>query len=64
MRDPSAYFLAQSFPMQDKDILYVSNADAVELTKVFNIVASATSTVSGTATDVVLTSNPSRAFRK
>jgi polysaccharide export outer membrane protein len=53
MRDPSTFFLAQQFPMKDKDILYVSNADSVELLKVLNIISSATSGVSGPAADAV-----------
>ncbi|MCE7030859.1 polysaccharide biosynthesis/export family protein [Jiella avicenniae] len=50
MRDPSAYFLAQRFPMQDKDILYVSNADSVELVKFLSVINSATS---GTVAPIV-----------
>jgi polysaccharide export outer membrane protein len=53
MRDPSAYFLAQQFPMQDKDIIYVSNADSVELIKFLDIINSATSGVAGPAADYV-----------
>jgi polysaccharide biosynthesis/export protein len=53
MRDPSAYFLAQQFPMQDKDILYVSNSDSVELVKFLDIINSATSGVAGPAADYV-----------
>jgi polysaccharide export outer membrane protein len=33
LRDPAGYFLASSFEMRNKDILYVSNAYAVETTK-------------------------------
>jgi polysaccharide export outer membrane protein len=33
LRDPAGYFLASSFEMRNKDILYVSNAFAVESTK-------------------------------
>src|SRR5262245_7113580 len=32
-RDPSSFFLAQSFPMRHRDIIYVANAESVELTK-------------------------------
>jgi len=52
MRDPATFFAAQKFAMQDKDVLYVSNANSVELLKFLNIVSSVTSTVSGTASDV------------
>jgi polysaccharide export outer membrane protein len=33
LRDPGMFFAVQKFKMKDKDIIYVSNADAVELTK-------------------------------
>lgn len=33
LRDPQGYFLATKFPMYDKDILFVSNAQSVEITK-------------------------------
>jgi polysaccharide export outer membrane protein len=33
LRDPAGYFLASSFEMRNKDILYVSNSYAVETTK-------------------------------
>ena len=35
-RDPSGYFLAQAFEMRNKDVIYVSNAIAVETTKFLN----------------------------
>lgn len=54
LRDPAAFFAVQKFPMQDKDILYVSNSDSVELIKFLNLVNSATSAVAGSATDVVV----------
>jgi polysaccharide export outer membrane protein len=33
LRDPSGYFLAQKFEMRNKDVIYTSNAAAVETTK-------------------------------
>jgi polysaccharide biosynthesis/export protein len=33
LRDPSGYFLASTFEMRDKDVIYTSNATAVESTK-------------------------------
>jgi polysaccharide export outer membrane protein len=33
LRDPSGYFLAQKFPMRNKDVIYSANATAVEATK-------------------------------
>jgi polysaccharide biosynthesis/export protein len=46
LRDPSGFFAVQKFPMQNKDVLYVSTSDAVELTKFLTILNSATSSVS------------------
>jgi polysaccharide export outer membrane protein len=51
LRDPSAFFAAQKFAMQDKDIIYISNSDSVELVKFLNVLNSATSTASGAVTD-------------
>ncbi len=51
LRDPSSLFLAQQFPMQDKDIIYVSNSDSVEVVKFLSIVNAATNGVSGPFVD-------------
>lgn len=40
--DPRSYFVMQSFPIQNKDVLYVSNAPASELQKFLNIIFSVT----------------------
>ncbi len=40
LRDPSAFFAAQTFPMHDHDLLYVSDAPAADLQKVLNVVGS------------------------
>lgn len=40
LRDPASFFVMQSFPMQNKDVLYVSNAPAAELQKFLNLVFS------------------------
>jgi polysaccharide export outer membrane protein len=61
--DPSSFFFAQSFPMRHKDIVYVANADSVELTKFLTFLRSITSTVSGVAQDVVITKDPVRAVQ-
>ncbi len=39
LKDPATFFVAQSFPIEDKDVLYVSNAPAMELQKFVNIIA-------------------------
>jgi polysaccharide export outer membrane protein len=45
MRDPSAYFLATTFQMRNKDVLYVSNATTVEVAKVLDFLRLVTATV-------------------
>jgi polysaccharide export outer membrane protein len=40
LKDPATFFVAQSFPVQNKDVLYVSNAPAAELQKFLNILVS------------------------
>ncbi len=37
MHDPASLFLAQSFPVFNKDVLYVSNAPITELQKAFDV---------------------------
>jgi polysaccharide export outer membrane protein len=36
----SAFLTAQTFPMKNKDVVYVSNASSVELQKFLNILVS------------------------
>ena len=38
MRDPNSFFVARKFSMADKDILFVSNAQAAELQKLFSVI--------------------------
>jgi len=40
LKDPRTFFVAQSFPVNHKDVLYVSNASAAELQKFLNLVFS------------------------
>jgi polysaccharide biosynthesis/export protein len=40
LRDPNSFFLMQSFPISNRDVLYVSNAPAAELQKFLNLVFS------------------------
>ncbi len=49
-RDPQGYFLAQSFEMRNKDVIYTSNAQAVEITKVLTFLR----TVMATANDPII----------
>lgn len=45
MSNAKAYFLAQRFPIEDKDILYVANADMNELQKFFTLLNTLTGPV-------------------
>lgn len=45
LRDPQGYFLATKFPVLDKDILFVSNAQTVELTKFLQVLQLAGNTI-------------------
>jgi polysaccharide biosynthesis/export protein len=40
LKDPASFFVAQNFPMRNKDVLYVANARANELQKFLNLVGS------------------------
>ena len=39
MKDPGTFFVAQSFPIHNKDVIYVANASGSELQKFLNIVS-------------------------
>ncbi len=45
MSDANAYFLAQRFPVEDKDIIYVANAKLNELQKFFTLLNTLTGPV-------------------
>ncbi len=40
LRDPAVLFAAETFPMRDHDLLYVSDAPSADLQKVFNLIGS------------------------
>jgi polysaccharide export outer membrane protein len=48
-RDPAGYFLATRFQMQNKDVLYISNATTVQATKAMNFFT----TIVNTANDPI-----------
>ena len=54
-RDPSSYFFAQQFPMRNKDVIYASNAEAVEVVKFIDYANAITGGISNTAVDAALT---------
>lgn len=51
-KDPAGFFAARRFPMRDKDIIYIGNAETVEVQKVLGVINSVTSTVRGASNNV------------
>ncbi len=51
-KDPAGFFAARRFPMQDKDIIYIGNAETVEVQKVLGVINSVTSTARGVSNNV------------
>jgi polysaccharide biosynthesis/export protein len=49
-RDPAGYFMAQTFEMRNKDVIYASNAASVETTKFLNFLR----TIMATANDPII----------
>lgn len=45
LKDPASFFVAQSFPILNKDMLYVANSPATELQKFLNILATPVITI-------------------
>lgn len=52
LKDPSTLFVAQSFPIRDKDVVYVSNAPLADIQKFVSVITSAV-VPSATAATVV-----------
>ena len=52
LRDPSGFFAANKFPMRDGDVLYIDNADQVEVTKFLTLLT----TITGATSSAVSTS--------
>jgi polysaccharide biosynthesis/export protein len=42
LRDAKAYFAAERFPVEDKDVIYIANADLDELQKFFGLIGTLT----------------------
>jgi polysaccharide export outer membrane protein len=62
-RDPSGYFLATKFQMRNKDVLYISNARAVEVAKAlqyFRLVVATANDPIVAATNAVILRHPTR----
>lgn len=47
MTDPATFFIAQGFPIKNKDVLYVSNAAGVDLQKFVGVITQTTFSVIG-----------------
>jgi polysaccharide export outer membrane protein len=50
LTDPRSFFLAQSFPMENRDVLYVANAPTAQLQKFLNLVVSTIYPIQGAVT--------------
>ena len=63
-RDPSGFFAAQKFPMQNQDVIYVSNAEQIELYKFLDLITTVSGTPGAVANDLSAVNNASRAMRR
>jgi polysaccharide export outer membrane protein len=59
LRNPAGYFVASKFEMRNKDVIYVSNATAVESSKFLNFVR----LIVGTANDPIVAANGAYALK-
>jgi polysaccharide export outer membrane protein len=59
LRDPSGYFLASNLEIRNKDVIFVSNASSVEVSKFLTYVR----LIIGTATDPINTANAAYALK-
>jgi polysaccharide export outer membrane protein len=59
LRNPAGYFLASQFQMRNKDVIYVSNASSVEVTKFLNYMR----TIIDTANDPISAANGAYALK-
>jgi polysaccharide export outer membrane protein len=50
LKDPRTFFVAQNFPIHNKDLIYVSNAPGTELQKFLNLVFSVIYPISAATT--------------
>jgi polysaccharide export outer membrane protein len=62
-RDPSSFFAAQQFPMRDQDVIYVTNADKIELEKFLGLITDISGTV-GSVSDNMVSTNSARVVLK
>jgi polysaccharide biosynthesis/export protein len=63
LRDPAGFFVARKFYVQDHDVLYVANADKVELFKFLELVNGVTGAVANVTSNAVTTYAGTKSFR-
>ena len=63
-RDPSSFFVASEFYVHDHDVIYVTNADQVELFKFLNLAMSVPDSVATVSGDLLATRNYSSALTR
>lgn len=52
LTDPATFFAAQSFPIKDKDVIFVSTAPSVQLSKFLSLIAAVTNPALSTTSQV------------
>jgi polysaccharide export outer membrane protein len=52
LKDPATFFVAQSFPIRDKDVLYVSNAPLADIQKFVSVISSTVFPIASLSTTV------------
>lgn len=57
-RKPDSFFMSQRFQVRDGDVIYVSNADAVEITKFFGIATTVTGGTRAIDADIDVLAGP------
>lgn len=60
LRDPSIFFASQQFKMKDKDIIYISNADSVEVQKFLGLLNDVSNTTANVPANALSTRNSIR----
>lgn len=53
LRDPATFFACKSFPIKDKDIMYVATAPSVQFLKFMNVVSSVTGRLMGSGSQAL-----------
>ena len=62
LKDPTGFFAAESFQMRDKDIVYIGNSSATDLTKFLSMLTTVTDSAAITTSDVLTTRDSLRAL--